>query len=112
MGVKSDDFAQQGRVPLGRRRRHASQPAQKFGVGQIEQGFEFIEFGANERIDAGVDEAADQNIELAHAAPPGADADALATDFVFCRRIVRQRRGSHDARLSPAGLEREAGGIA
>ena len=51
----------------------ADDPGIKLGVGRFDQPLEIVEPGIVELVDMGVGETADDEIRLAHAAPPGAE---------------------------------------
>ena len=71
--MESDQCRQHGGVVGRRRALGADDPGVELGVGRFDQPLEIVEPGVVELVDMGIGEAADDQIHLAHAAPPGAE---------------------------------------
>jgi len=81
MGVEGRDFFEQRRVVGGRRRLGAAKPAKGQVVVGVEQRLELRQFLGVQRLDARIDETAEDKVHFAHSTPPGADANAASSNF-------------------------------
>ena len=92
----------------------ADDPGVKLGIGRFDQAFEVVERRGVKRGDMGVGETADDQVDLAHAAPPGPEQD-LAPPLIqsLARPLGHRRAPTPKARTRPgeAYIEGEAGDV-
>jgi len=71
--VKGDDPQDDRRVALGRRLPLVHDPGEEIIVRQVEKLLEGSQFRLVESLETGIDKAPEEEIDLAHAAMPGAE---------------------------------------
>ena len=114
--VKGLELAQHGGVVVAGMSRLAADPGIEVGIRHFDQPLEIVQRRLVECVDMGIGKAADDQIGLAHAAPPGPEQKLLAAAHPGLRSIVpswfgsRKRRKPGRGRGSAAGRQaREAG---
>ena len=96
MRVKGRDFPKQRGVEFGRRALGAAKPGEQSVVRKVHQGFEFGDLRRVEPIKLRIDESAEKQVHLPHAATPGADADLAPTNVEIAQSLImRLRRPGH-----------------
>ena len=77
--MEGRDFFEQRRVVRRRRRLGAAKPAKGHVVIGVEQRLELRQLLGVQRLDARIDETAENKVHLAHSPPPGAHANAASS---------------------------------